>query len=189
MGLAKQYKKNIICLESLWDQELERHHRLSMEPVLDVVSKIYGVKLIHMGCNTKEELHYNLVKLKRRFRYGILYFASHGGPGEVYLDQGAIDLETLATFMGRGFANWVVHFGTCSTVDTEKARINNFVESAGVSMLAGYKKIVDWDESAALDLLFLSWLQRYKNMRVMWKKFKKAYSGLISHTGFSVIPR
>jgi len=185
----KQREKNIICLESLWDQDLESHRRLSMEPILDVVSKINGVKLIHMSCNTREELHYNLVKIKRRFRYGILYLAFHGSPGEVHLDGGPIDLETLATFMGRGFVNWVVHFGTCSTIDTERARIDTFVESTRISMLAGYKKDVIWTDSAALDLLFLTWLQRYKNMRAMWKKFKRTYSGLISNTGFSVVPR
>ena len=189
MGLAKQYKKNIICLESLWDQDLESHRRLSMGPILDLVSKLNDVKVIYMSCNTKEELRYNLLKIKRRSGYGILYFAFHGSPGEVQLDEGPLDLETMATFMGRGFVNWVVHFGTCSTIDTERGRIESFLEATRISMLAGYKKDVVWTDSAALDLLFLTWLQRYKNMRALWKKFKRTYSGLISSTGFNVIPR
>jgi len=191
MSLARQYrrKKNIICLESLWDQDLESHRRLSMGPILDLVSKINEVKLILLNCNTQEELRYNLLKIKRRSGYGILYFAFHGRPGEVELDGGSIDIETLSAFMGKGFTNWVVHFGTCSTIDTEKARIDGFVESTRISMLAGYKKDVIWTDSAALDLLFLTWLQRYKNMRAMWKKFKKTYNGLIYSTGFSVIAR
>jgi hypothetical protein len=189
MGLAKQYKKNIICLESLWDQDLESHRRLSMGPILELVSKINDVKLILLSCNTQEELRYNLLKIKRRSGYGILYFAFHGRPGEVELDGCSIDMETLASFMGRGFVNWAVHFGTCSTVDTDKARMGAFVESTRISMLAGYKKDVVWTDSAALDLLFLTWLQRYKNMRAMWKKFRKTYTGLISNTGFSAIAR
>jgi len=189
LRLAKQKKKSIICLESLWDQDLESHRRLSMGPIMELVSKLNEVKLILLSCNTKEELRYNLVKIKRRSGYGILYFAFHGSPGEIQLDEGSIDLETLAGFMGRGFANWVVHFGTCSTIDTDRERIANFLDSTRISMIAGYKKDVIWTDSAALDLLFLTWLQRYKNMRALWKKFKKTYSGLISNTGFNVIPR
>jgi len=189
MGLAKQYKKSIICLESLWDQDLDSHRRLTMGPILDLVSKLNDLKIIHLSCNTKEELRYNLVKIKRKSGYGILYFALHGSPGEIHLDEGQLDMETLTTFMGKGFVNWVVHFGTCSTIDTDRVRIESFLEATRISMLAGYKKDVIWTDSAALDLLFLTWLQRYKNMRALWKKFRKTYAGLISTTGFNVVPR
>ena len=188
-ALTRQHRKGIICLESLWDQDLESHRRLSMAPILDLVSKLNQIKVIYLSCNTEEELRYNLYKIKRRPGYGILYFAFHGSPGEIHLDAGPIDLEKLASFMGRGFVDWVVHFGTCSTIDTDRGRIAGFLEATGISMLAGYKKDVIWTESAALDLLFLTLIQNYKNMRSFWKKFRKSYAGLISSTGFNVIPR
>jgi hypothetical protein len=112
------YKKNIACLESLWDPNIE--NRLTVVPILELSSKISDLKFIHLTCNTVEELKYNLNILKRRKGYGILYLAFHGCPGEIILGKSSIDIENLAAFMGRGFMNWVVHFGSCETIDIEK---------------------------------------------------------------------
>ena len=50
-------------------------------------------------------------------------------------------------------------------------------------MVLGYKTYVDWVDATALDFLLLDWLQWYKDMRKMWKKFRKNYKDLISITG------
>lgn len=92
-------------------------------------------------------------------------------------------IESLAFFMGTGFTNWVVHFGTCETIDTAKDRIYDFIEATGVSMVLGYKIDVCWVDATALVFLLLERLQWYKDMRKMWKRFKKNYKDLISITG------
>jgi hypothetical protein len=50
-------------------------------------------------------------------------------------------------------------------------------------MVVGYKRDVDWIDSAAMDLLLLDWLQEYKNMYQLWKRIKMDYKDLISITG------
>jgi len=57
------------------------------------------------------------------------------------------------------------------------------MEATGVSMVMGYRKDVNWSEATALDFLILDWLQRYKDMRRMWSRFRKNYKDLISITG------
>ena len=103
------------------------------------------------------------------------------------LDESAecasIDLETLAAFMGRGFTDWVIHFGTCGTVDVERYRMSNFIAVTRVSMVLGYVGDVDWIDSAALDLVLMDWLQTYKNMRSLWARFRAIYRDLVSRTG------
>jgi len=52
------------------------------------------------------------------------------------------------------------------------------MNATGVSMVLGYKKDVDWIESTVTDLLFLDWLQSYKNMKSLWKRFRERYREL-----------
>lgn len=181
MNRVKSYPKNIACLESLWDKDIE--NRLSVSPILEIVSKMDGVKYTYLTCSTAEELKYNMVLLKRKKGYGILYLAFHGRPGDIILANSPINIETLAIFMGKGFKGWIVHFGTCGTTNVKKDRIINFIKATDVSMVLGYRKGVDWIDSAALDLLILDWLQEYKNIASFWKTFKKVNKGLISITG------
>jgi len=182
MAKAKSHKKHIACLETLWDPDIE--NRLNVVPILELASKVNKVDFTYLTCHTAAELRFNLRMLKRKSGYGILYVAFHGGPGEIYLHDGStVDLETFATYMGRGFNDWIVHFSTCGTIGVEQARLANFIETTNVAMMVGYKRDVDWMEGAALDLLLFSWLQSYKNMRVFWGRFKEQYAGLISATG------
>jgi hypothetical protein len=181
MARVKSYTKKIACIESLWDPTMESH--LSVLPILKLVSRLHDLKFIYLTCDTKAELKHNLNKLKKKPGYGILYLSFHGHPGQIVLDEARIKIESLASYMGQGFPNWVVHFGSCETIDIEAARMTRFMEATGVSMVLGYKKDVNWSEAASLDLLILDWLQRYRDMRRMWSGFSKNYRDLISITG------
>jgi hypothetical protein len=160
---------------------METH--LSVLPILKLVSRLHGLKFIYLTCDTREELKHNLTKMKKKPGYGILYLSFHGHPGQIVVDEARISMESLASYMGNGFANWVVHFGSCETIDVEPQRISRFMHTTGVSMVLGYNKNVIWAETAALDLLILDWLQRYREMRRMWSRFSKNYKDLISITG------
>ncbi len=181
MARVKSYKKKIACLESLWDQQIE--NRLTVIPILELASKLHDVKFTYLTCNTKEEFKHNLQKLRRKRGYGILYLAFHGNPGEILLDGTPLKLETIATIMGKGFAHWIIHFGSCGTVDTDEQRMRRFIARTEVSMVVGYKKDVYWAESAAVDFLLMDWLQRYKDMGRLWKRFSKQYRGFITNAG------
>ena len=98
-------------------------------------------------------------------------------------------LETIAEFMGRRFSNWVVHFGSCSTLQIEKRRIFNFIEKTNALMTIGYRKRAIWMESSAIDLLLLDLIQDYKDMRKFWKRFRRTYRGLIQATGLDAFHR
>jgi hypothetical protein len=133
-----KYRKNIACLETLWDSNIE--NRLSVVPILELISKVDRVKYTYLTCNTQEELKYNLGILKQRDEYGILYLSFHGDRGEIALDEKSINIERLAKMMGNSFADWIVHFGTCATIDIPQRRIESFMAATKVSMVIGYKK-------------------------------------------------
>src|SRR3989449_7126739 len=55
------------------------------------------------------------------------------------LDESSVDIQKLAGFMGDGFTNWVIHFGSCSTIKIEHARLSRFIAATQVSMILGYR--------------------------------------------------
>ncbi|OLC13982.1 MAG: hypothetical protein AUH29_11445 [Candidatus Rokubacteria bacterium 13_1_40CM_69_27] len=187
MGRARSHKKNIACVESLWDGNIES--RLSVVPLLELASRVDELKFSYLTCNTEEELKFNLGKLKNRRGYGILYLSCHGRPGELVLDQTAVEIEKLAQYMGEGFANWVVHFGSCATINVPQARISKFIAGTAVSMVVGYKTDVDWIDSAAVDLILFDRLQEYREMHRFWQHFKRRYRDLVAVTGLRAFLR
>jgi hypothetical protein len=187
MARSKTYKKNIACLESLWDHDIENH--LSVFPILELTSKRNGVKSIFLTCNTPQELEHNLLMIRRKKGYGILYLAFHGYPGGIFVDGIPVDIEILAYLMGKGFKDWIVHFGCCATMKTPKWKILDFLTETEVLMVSGYTRMVDWVESSALDLLLLNRIQEYKDMQKFWNRFRKAYRDLVHGTGLQAFHR
>ena len=97
-----------------------------------------------------------------------------------------IDMETLASFMGKNFRNWIIFFDSCRTINVGKDRILDFISATEVMMVIGFKREVNWLDSAAIDLLILNWLQFYKDMRKFWKRFRGAYKDLVGISGLDV---
>ena len=187
MPRVLNYTKNVACLESLWDSDLE--NRLSILPLLDITSKTTSNRHIYLTCNTKAELRYNLGLLAGKKKYGVLLLAFHGEPGEIELAEKVfVDLEELADMMQKGFAGWVIHFASCGTIKADEARLVDFVKRTGVAMVMGYTKKVDWTESAVMDLLVLRWLQYYKDLSALLRHLQKSYGDLIAITGFHAYP-
>ena len=187
MGRANSHKKKIACIESLWDGNIE--HRLSVVPMLELTERVKDVGWAYLTCNTEEELRYNLGKLRNRRGYGILHLSCHGRPGELVFDKDTVEIEKLGQFLGDGFTNWVVHFGSCATLNIAHARISRFIANTRVSMVIGYRKDVDWIDSAAIDLLLFDRLQEYRSMHRFWEHFKGRYRDLISLTGLRAFLR
>jgi hypothetical protein len=109
-------KKKILCLEGLWDDNLER--RLSVKPVLEVVANLNGIKFTQCPCNTVSEFLFHLYTFtssKIVSKYSILHLAFHGHAGKIVLsDQEQLNLEDLADLMGQHFRGWSVLLSCCS---------------------------------------------------------------------------
>ena len=181
---AKEYIKHVACLESFWTYDIE--NRLSVAPALELLGKRNGTRSVLLTCNTIDELKFNLDIVQHMNGYRILHLAFHGYPGGIYLPDLEIDIESLATFMKKGFRNWIVFFDSCRTISVGKDRILDFISTTEVKMVIGYKREVDWLDGAAIDLLILNWLQFYKDMRKFWKRFRRAYKDLVGISGMVV---
>ena len=181
------YLKNIVCLETVWDEDLE--NRLSVLPILDLTARATSAKFVYLTCNTKAELKHNLGLLCRRKSYGILVLAFHGDPGKIELAEHVfVSLESLATMMRQRFAAWVVHFASCGTMKIDDERLARFVRETKVAMVTGFTQELDWTEGAVMDLLLLRGLQYYRDLNALWKHLQKSYPDLIAATGMKAYP-
>lgn len=184
-----KYPKYIASLESIWYSDIE--DTLNVKPILEIISATYKTKYVHLSSNTRTEFEHNLNSLRsltKKSEYKVLYLAFHGKPNSLAMaDNSLINLQELSQLMGQQFIDWIVHFGTCGTVDTDEQYLFDFVENTGVQMVSGYSnKSVNWIESAALDLIYFQQLQHYSDMREAWDEMNQRYKELILRTGLRI---
>ena len=177
-------KRNIACVESMWNGHIE--NKLNVLPTLELISKTMDSKFSHLTCNTREELQYNLNLLCKR-NYGVLYFAFHGSPGRIHLHRDRVKLPELAGMMNHRFTNWIIHFGTCSTLRKPTA-VREFVEQTQVAMVTGFTRDVDWIESSSFELLLFKAFHTFKSPRVVIRHLQQKYPDLVESTGFKFFP-
>lgn len=171
----------IFCLESLWSNETDSR-RLSIAPIVEFVGNFWKVKHTRFDCGTPAELELRL-RHSRKQGYGILYLAGHGLKGEFWLDKETVTMEKLADMMGDRFNGWHVHFGSCLIMmDTENALW--FKNVVGARSVSGYTTEVDWEESSAMDLIWLGHM--VNGHKKPSKEFNKTYRSLMKHLGFVV---
>jgi hypothetical protein len=141
--------KKILCFEGLWDKNLEQ--RLSVQPLLEIISKLNGINYTHCPCNTVNEFLFHLYQFnssKAASKNSILYLAFHAHSGRIVLsDQELLNLEDLADLMGQRFRGWSVLLSCCSIFCLGEKRIKNFIKQTKVGLVIGYRKDVDWAES------------------------------------------
>jgi hypothetical protein len=184
MNRAKSYVKHIACLESFWNDDIE--HRLSVVPILELLTKMNGTRFVALSSNTYFEFLFNLELIQHKRGFKILYLAFHGYRGGIYLPDTKIDIEDLSEVMKKSFRNWIIFFNSCQALKVEKSRIYDFISKTGVMMVMGYKEKLNWIDGAALDLLLLDWLQYYKDMASFWDRFRRLYKDLVRITGLEV---
>ena len=155
--------KCVFCLEGLWESDLRC--KSSVEPALDILNRQYGdFDFIRKDCATIAEFEFFMSKWpqSRYSRYPILYLAFHGEPGQIVLSDGKRSIEQIASKLSGACSNKIIIFSSCSTLNTDDARLSGFLDTTGAIAVLGYKSDVDWIRSVALDLLLIEILQEYE---------------------------
>jgi hypothetical protein len=180
---TKIMKKGIYCIEGLWDHG-NIQDQSTVLPILDLLEKRGYCNYIYHDCATKSELEYFLEKWKNKKiqeKYPILYLAFHGDPGFIFLThEDKYSLAELADYLNGKSIGKIIYFGSCSTLNIDKRRINSFLIKTGAIATIGYKIDVDWIQSAACDLFVFEALQSDK---LDTTGIKKIHNKIISDYG------
>lgn len=125
--MKKQPPRNIYCLEGNWRPN--PRCKQSVRPMLDILRDAAGIKYIYRKCNTREEFFEYLRQytFERYRNYTILYIAFHGRPNKIQIGRDLVTLREIADVLEGFLAHRIVYFGSCSTMRTKRANIDDFL--------------------------------------------------------------
>ena len=155
--------KRIYCIEGHWDYG-DREVEPTVEPILHMLRSMgHWEQFARRDCATSEECFFFLDREWTRCKEGsILYFATHGKSGELWLSEDQV--ITLATLSAKQIdcTNCHVHFGGCNVLaGYDEAKIRSFLNSTSANYVSGYSRQAGWTNildapALALELLFFS---------------------------------
>lgn len=149
----------VYCVEGHWQLD-DPSAEPSVEPLLQMLQRQGLWRYVRRNAATADELFYWMHNEWNSCAYGsILYFATHGGEGEIWLGNEGVPIEKLA--MEIDCNGCLVHFSGCSTLSCDEERIGRFMKDSGAAAVSGYRCDVGWTSSswppaALCDLMLLS---------------------------------
>lgn len=180
-------EKFIYCLEGNWNKHPKSAQ--SIKPILDLLYTFSKVKYIYHKCTTKKDFIRELQTFtqKRYSNYTVLYIAYHGRKNRIYFGKEYITLKEIANVLEGKLKGKIVHFGSCSTLNTSEKNITDFIHRTGCSFISGYQKDVDCIDSTAFELSYFETLQWYNSLNKIKSTIIKKYSTLIDNLCFTII--
>jgi len=189
--------KGIFCLEGDWSNDLKRP--FSVRPVLEMLDQweTNGARHIYHDVATADELWYYLKKWRqKRFEsHPILFLAFHGIRDGIRVGDGRteITIDDIENVLEGQCAGRIVHFGSCEVMDIHGHRIRRFLRRTRALAVSGYRNVVDWNQSAAFELLMLAAMQEGAQTVAGIKKIRKTIArnahGLEKALNFRILPR
>ena len=159
-------KKRIYCIEGHWNYG-KREVEPSVEPILQMLQGLGHWEYARRDCATEEEMFYWLDHEWTRCTPGsVLYFATHGNKGEIYLSGNvSVPMVKIGKRIGkRKRKNCWIHFGGCEVLKGEDTTITEFMTHSGATVVSGYAAEIAWADTAdapalALELMLFSSIQ------------------------------
>jgi hypothetical protein len=180
--------KGILAIESNWDG-LVLEPKSGMKSLLDFITINKSTRFSYNFINTVEEFRYILQTVNPN-KFGLLYLGVHGRPNAIKLGMNKeffVTLEELSEMMGKRFSGCGLHFASCSVLNVDRERLQNFKDSTGISFLSGYLIDVDFDESSLMDLALINRWIYARNISVMFKNIEKSYKSLVKQNSFTYL--
>lgn len=176
----------IYCLEGSWNKNPRSNQ--TIKPILDLLFTFSKIKYIYRKCTNKENFIKELQRFsqKRYSNYTVLYIAYHGRKNRIYFGKEYITLKEIANVLEGKLNGKIVHFGSCSTLNTTEKNITNFINRTGCSLISGYQKDVEYIDSSAFEMVYFESLQR-KSINKIWKYLQTSYSQLTTKLHFTII--
>ena len=187
MKIAKNYKKFVYCLEGDWEVDLR--NQSSINAALMFLQQNCGIKFIHRDCGTRENLEYYLSKWKQKkyADYSICYLAFHGKPELILIGKEKITLDELGDMLEGACKNKIIHFGSCSTLDTDTRIVKKFLEKTEALCVCGFKNDINFVPSSVFDMLLIEMFQDYKDISCVYRDMNLAYGNLVKELDFRLI--
>ena len=121
------------------------------------------------------------------YTYAILYIAYHGRKICICFGNEYITLKEIANLLEGKLRGIIVHFGSCSTLNTTQTNITNFITRTECSFISGYKKDVEYIDSTAFELVYFYIIQKYDSSKKIKSVITKRYFTIMNKIHFNVL--
>lgn len=185
--MRKRQNKNIIAIEAWENYELEP--RAGMKSLLDFLTLTNQIKYNYNFIYTPTELKYILETIPTK-QYSFLYVALHGYPEKINLGSQTefeIKLSELASWMGRRFEGYGLHFASCAIMNSWVDTLSSFKGLTGLSFVSGFTKFVDFNSSAVVDHILINEWAYSRSYRKMFSRITGTHKKLLQENGFEFI--
>jgi hypothetical protein len=179
-------KKGIFCIEGPWVND--HASSTSVAKALEFLSIIESVNVIHKQCQNEATFN-DLIDdaMKKKYsKNSILYLAFHGEPGKLFVGRRkkTINLDDVASVIGKRANGKIIHFGCCSTLNVSGWELRRFLRITGALAISGYQKDIDFLKSTLFDLLYFQQCQRNVNINSIKAGMKRYHNRLGKELGF-----
>lgn len=180
--------KGIICIETEFEITSRKKLHLNSEPILQFLSKTYGIPYIYRKVATIEELKYYFKQFKKKEyfdKYHLFYFSFHGETHLISFESGdTLNLSELSNISNGIFKGKFVHFGSCRTMLGSQTAIQDFCTTTGAKMVSGFTKSVNFDLCAIHDAAFIAETIMCKQTPTIINHMNNLYGGLQNKLGY-----
>ena len=186
-------KNGIFCLEGDWEADLR--DPTSVEPILQLLKDVEGIPYVHRQVATREQLGYYVDRWQQYSSHPILYLAFHGVEGYIDLtkesgDDSYVSLVALSDVLEGKCEGQLVHFSSCYTLQVSREELQVFMTRTKAAATCGYLNKVDFVESSALELLWLTEVQKAgisaDSLTAAHDRLKELMPGLVQKLGFEL---
>ena len=186
--MTEDIRYGVFCLEGEWTDRLT--DRASMRPVLELAEDVRGVKFERRDVATREEAVFYLdrwaqARYTRSHPVGILAF--HGQPGRIELKKEDLTLEDIGEILEGRCKSRYIHFDSCSVLDISSAKVDRFRRQTGATVVSGYRKRIDWIDSAAFTLHILDELARGRAIPPSLRRISERNQAAVKRLGFRAL--
>lgn len=177
-------RPKIFCMEGAWSGQATDVR--TVMPVLEALTAASQIRSIRNHLSSLEDLQHQFEQWGKPHlkSYRIGYLALHGSPGAVWVGNEKATLRDLAAWSGGKLEGKVIHFGSCETLRTSDARLEEFLVDTKARAVTGFRRQVDWFESLAFEVLLFSALTSYQRPSDSLSYLQRQAGDLIAATGF-----
>ena len=184
--MSRRSIPGILCVEGSWASRLTS--RQSVKPLLDFLEDSDKVRHIYQHAASKDEFLDVVRKWpQQQYRsYSVGWFASHGGPGYLYVGRRRIGLAELGEKLRGACAGKLIYFGGCAILDVPDDEIDAFRKQTRARCVAGYIENADWYPAAAFELLLMEAMTFYHRADAVHRWLIDQYPDLVRKLGFKM---
>ena len=170
----------------MWESDVSTE-RTSYSSLLNLAANETGDTISYFTFNTPEELDH-LFTIFKKTKYDVFYLASHMRDGNITSGYKRQFINSILSILKRNklaLSGKILHLAGCSSLSSKYLDMKEVKKICNLKAISGYDIDTYTTESAAMDLLYLTYLST-EGIKGLLEKLTNRYGCLVSVSGFKI---